>query len=70
MNSYKINNINNKLKLPFELFHIDVIKSRLEELKEADNPISNFYELDKVTNKKIRKKVIKIMLVFLLILNF
>ena len=56
MNSYKINNINNKLKLPFELFHIDVIKSRLEELKEADNPISNFYELDKVTNKKIRKK--------------
>ena len=51
MNSYKINNINNKLKLPFELFHIDVIKSRLEELKEEDNPISNFYELDKVTNK-------------------
>ena len=51
MNNYKINNINDKLKLPFELFSIDVIKSRLEELKKEDNPISNFYELDKATKK-------------------
>ena len=55
MNNYKINNINDKLKLPFELFSIDVIKSRLEELKKEDNPISNFYELDKATKKKIRE---------------
>ena len=55
MNNYKINNINDKLKLPFELFSIDVIKSRLEELKKEDNPISNFYELDKETKKKIRE---------------
>lgn len=54
MNNYKINNINDKLKLPFELFSIDVIKNRLEELKKEDNPISNFYELDKATKKKIR----------------
>lgn len=70
MNNYKINNINDKLKLPFELFSIDVIKSRLEELKKEDNPISNFYELDKATKKKLEKMVIRIMLVFLLILNF
>lgn len=56
MNNYKINDINDKLKLPFELFSIDVIKSRLEELKEADNPISDFYELDKATKKKIKEK--------------
>ena len=60
MNSYKINNINNKLKLPFELFNIDVIKNKLEELKQAENPISNFYELNDATKGKI---------VFLLILN-
>lgn len=56
MNSYKINDINDKLKLPFKLFSIDVIKSRLEQLKDADNLISNFYELDKATKKKIREK--------------
>ena len=42
----------------------------LEELKKEDNPISNFYELDKATKKKLEKMVIRIMLVFLLILNF
>ena len=55
MNNYKINNINDKLKLPFELFSIDVIKSRLEDLKKEDNPISNFYELDKATKKKSKR---------------
>lgn len=56
MNSYKINNINNKLKLPFKLFNIDVIKNKLEELKQAENPISNFYELNDATKGKIRNK--------------
>lgn len=55
MNKYKIDNINDKLKLSFELFCIDVIKNRLEQLKHADNPINNFYELDKATKKKIRE---------------
>lgn len=70
MNNYKINNINDKLKLPFELFSIDVIKSRLEELKKEDNPISNFYELDKATKKKIRENGYQDNARFLLILNF
>lgn len=56
MNNYKINNVNDKLKLPFNLFSIDEIRSRLVELKEADNLISDFYELDKATKKKIREK--------------
>lgn len=64
MNNYTINNINNKLKLSIELFNIDIIKRRLEELKDEDNCISNLYVLDKATKGKIRKKIIKIMLVF------
>ena len=43
MNNYKINNINDKLKLPFELFSIDVIKSRLEELKKEDKKFALRY---------------------------
>lgn len=70
MNNYEIDNINDKLKLPFKLFSIDGIKSRLEELKEADNPISDFYELDKATKKKIREKGYQDNARFLLILNF
>ena len=56
MSNYTISGINDKLKLPFELFSIDIIVSRLEKLKGADNnPISNFYQLDEATRSKIRK---------------
>ena len=56
MSNYTISGINDKLKLPFELFSIDIIVSRLEKLKGADNnPISNFYRLDEATRSKIRK---------------
>lgn len=56
MNNYTINNINDKLKLPFKLFNIDLIKSRLEELKKDDNTINNFYVLDEAEKKKIKRK--------------
>lgn len=59
MYNYTINNINDKLKLPFELFNIDLIKSRLEELKKDGNIIDNFYILDEATKKKIRGKKYK-----------
>lgn len=56
MNNYTINNINDGLNLPFELFNIELIKSRLEELKKNDNTISNFYIIDEATRTKIKGK--------------
>lgn len=56
MNNYTIEKIRKDLQLPFKLYDINSIQSRLEELKSADNIINNFYVLDKAEKKKIRQK--------------